>query len=851
MCSGGYRGKPRKGHFEFDYNTLNATRIVCLENTTPNTYANTLLQVLYLLPEIRKFALHSQCSEFHHQDQLQVVPTLLCELGFLFHMMCAVEKSSTEVPRVVTASNFQHVFQQIPEAVALGLIDKSSSSNTDGSSSSSSSTSKQDMQSLIEIFVRFLFHQLLKESELEMNYSTDKNNNKNNNKNNQYQQIEQQQQQQQSVLKNQSVVDKVLGFDICCSNHFKVDVDPDNRAQGRTRVRSLALELVYPITPLMSIKKTTPSPSSPKAIEHVSFSAALWHSLRRETTMRGWCSASESYESLRQRRCVDVRTLSSVLAVTCGDTSKGTTSDLATSLGEVGLTRLQKYWQSVSTVGGAWLPEDIEIWQLGRADVDSEIGKMVVSARLAPPEPNPNPTTQSPSPSLPVTPGTTTPTTTTTNASDKWIAFDGHTEAVLVKPAAEVMCSPKYAKLRSIGGDESGIVVRMKLFAVISQIIDVEPDSSSSNNGSGSNGSNSKHLVLHVKRKPIKKVNTNTNTTNKKNSSYTTATTTTTTADAVVEEEKEKDHVRDWILVNDLVSKVSSIHEVVSFAEWKHPCVLFYAREGYELADDPLPPLSSSQLPFSTLPNTSTSSSIIKVPASVFQLKSLSNVPSIHIPEESLPKEGSLVAFDAEFVTVEVQKVVLDSNGQRVDAEECRQILARISLLDCSHLISSSSKTTTISATTDGASVLSTTSESDTTTTTTTTIAISSSTTAGTEEATSTVSSDDNVSVKDNASYNAKNDNDNETQHDMPRVIADDCVLPSEPVVDYVTRFSGLTEEDLTPSLSRFSIISHRTAYLKLRYLIDHGCIIVGHGLKKDFETSNIFVPPNQLLRGM
>ena len=39
-----------------------------------------------------------------------------------------------------------------------------------------------------------------------------------------------------------------------------------------------------------------------------------------------------------------------------------------------------------------------------------------------------------------------------------------------------------------------------------------------------------------------------------------------------------------------------------------------------------------------------------------------------------------------------------------------------------------------------------------------------------------------------------------------------------------------------------------RTALLKLRYLVDQGCIIVGHGLQKDFATANIFVPPEQVL---
>jgi len=79
-------------------------------------------------------------------------------------------------------------------------------------------------------------------------------------------------------------------------------------------------------------------------------------------------------------------------------------------------------------------------------------------------------------------------------------------------------------------------------------------------------------------------------------------------------------------------------------------------------------------------------------------------------------------------------------------------------------------------------------------------------------------------------------------------VMIDDYVLPSEPVMDYLTRFSGLTREDLDPSLSRHHLVTARTAYLKLRHLIDRGVVLVGHGLKKDFRIINVYVPPSQVI---
>ena len=51
-------------------------------------------------------------------------------------------------------------------------------------------------------------------------------------------------------------------------------------------------------------------------------------------------------------------------------------------------------------------------------------------------------------------------------------------------------------------------------------------------------------------------------------------------------------------------------------------------------------------------------------------------------------------------------------------------------------------------------------------------------------------------------------------------VIIDDYILPTEPIVDYKTRFSGLTHEDLDPTESPHHLVNLRTAYLKLRHLV-------------------------------
>lgn len=79
-------------------------------------------------------------------------------------------------------------------------------------------------------------------------------------------------------------------------------------------------------------------------------------------------------------------------------------------------------------------------------------------------------------------------------------------------------------------------------------------------------------------------------------------------------------------------------------------------------------------------------------------------------------------------------------------------------------------------------------------------------------------------------------------------IIFDDHVQPIEPVVDYLTRFSGIVELDLSPKHSKHHLISNRAAYLKLRCLIERGCVFVGHGLQQDFWIANLAVPAHQII---
>ena len=128
----------------------------------------------------------------------------------------------------------------------------------------------------------------------------------------------------------------------------------------------------------------------------------------------------------------------------------------------------------------------------------------------------------------------------------------------------------------------------------------------------------------------------------------------------------------------------------------------------------------------------------------MLQLPSLSSTPSVRLNSTLLPGRGFLVAFDGEFVSVELERAVVNAAGNRVVAEEGRQVLARISLVEGG--------------------------------------------VAG------PISPDGPA-----------------------RVLVDDYIVPSEAIVDYVTRFSGIVAEDLQPAISRHAVVTNRTAYLKVR----------------------------------
>lgn len=803
------------------------TPFVGLENNVPNSFINPLLQLLYSLPAVRDQALVSQTSPYHHHEAGQ--GSIMCELGFLFHMMrqvaeYVVDRATEGIDKVVKAANFQRVFQTLrlmPEAVALSLFDENL---------------QADLQQFVQVLTPFLLRLLVKEADQEATWAasgttagTGASSGSSRGKGGKWSANNSapaaaaratsgatSSSDAATAVVAPSVIDDTFGFSTLSSTTFLLSgvhkVDPKHN-------RALMLDLIYPSlsNPSGSSRRpapggkavtasVSPTPSSAnltgeesgapgnatasafaykvtgkKGRPNMSFAAVLWGSFQREVSMKGWCAETDSYEPFKKAQ--SLVSLPRVLGLHCGNTQADVkdSTTLAGALGEtVGQgTTHANYWNhpvlitvenkcgtaadaaSVDPLlrladGGCkefhWLPLELEVAFL--ADVDSTRPEEA-AARTAGGTVSGNRTGVSAATRLVVS-CRVVPSVTEGGPDDSltqpvWITFDGSRESVESIPASE---QPSYAAIFS-GPDWT-----VRRFDLLSLVLQVNPPPAPqvpahlSVLAAANSANEKKHLVLQINKSA--------------------------TFDP-----------SGWHLFNDFIVQSIPLSEVVTFPQWKHPCmVYFHQRHGPEE-----PPLDSPPPTWEKL----------AVPASVLQLESLSRTPSIRLLQSfaTLPGPGDIIAFDGEFVSVSLEKSMINAAGERVVSEEVRQVLARMSLLDVGHGPKDAE--------------------------------------GGGQQGPGSPGS--------TAATGATGEGPGSTvfNKNMMRIIADDYILPVEPVLDYVTRFSGITEEDLNQATSKHSLLTQRSAYLKLRYFIDAKCVFVGHGLQKDFETANIFVPPEQV----
>ena len=76
----------------------------------------------------------------------------------------------------------------------------------------------------------------------------------------------------------------------------------------------------------------------------------------------------------------------------------------------------------------------------------------------------------------------------------------------------------------------------------------------------------------------------------------------------------------------------------------------------------------------------------------------------------------------------------------------------------------------------------------------------------------------------------------------------DEYINTSEPVVDYLTRYSGLQPGDLDAASSPHYLTTLKQCYTRLRHMVDAGVVFIGHGLVNDFAMLNLWVRAEQVV---
>ncbi|ORY81542.1 ubiquitin carboxyl-terminal hydrolase-domain-containing protein [Protomyces lactucae-debilis] len=76
----------------------------------------------------------------------------------------------------------------------------------------------------------------------------------------------------------------------------------------------------------------------------------------------------------------------------------------------------------------------------------------------------------------------------------------------------------------------------------------------------------------------------------------------------------------------------------------------------------------------------------------------------------------------------------------------------------------------------------------------------------------------------------------------------DDYIVTHQPVVNYLTEFSGIRDGDLDPERTEHALVPLKLAYKKLHALARLGCKFIGHGLKSDFRIINMNLAKDQVI---
>lgn len=138
----------------------------------------------------------------------------------------------------------------------------------------------------------------------------------------------------------------------------------------------------------------------------------------------------------------------------------------------------------------------------------------------------------------------------------------------------------------------------------------------------------------------------------------------------VPEAEGRTDLKSPWFLFNDFVVQNVSEQEALSFSDkWKVPAIVYYERvDLHEIVD------------YSGLPN-KIDESILSHDTSISLYRDPRLIKHEFLRPEELPRPGTLVAIDAEFVSMQQEEIEFRSDGTNRVLRPARLSLARVSVL--------------------------------------------------------------------------------------------------------------------------------------------------------------------------
>lgn len=122
-----------------------------------------------------------------------------------------------------------------------------------------------------------------------------------------------------------------------------------------------------------------------------------------------------------------------------------------------------------------------------------------------------------------------------------------------------------------------------------------------------------------------------------------------------------------WYLFNDFLVRNISEEEALSFQNtWKIPAVLMFERINYPPEEEPV---------------TEPDSKILCEDTSIAWNRDPARIRHKVLSEDELPKKGTLISIDAEFVALNQEELEVRSDGTRSVIRPSRLTLARVSVL--------------------------------------------------------------------------------------------------------------------------------------------------------------------------